>query len=187
VKPKRKIKRRNRRETRFAILSQSDRVWELMLYGRELSDIEQIVFAYRHAKEAASTQETRLTTAEAFADLCADAQKRGDTKKQRKIARALKNVKNFRHGCKDCFIDYPHHVALLLKSLQTPTTTPGKAPTLPVREILEMAYPRRNYPRLSDKNYADMLASHARTMRRRAKRIGLQLAPPGAPRKKLDK
>jgi hypothetical protein len=73
-----------------------------------------------------------------------------------------------------------HGVALayyLLGGTLTPT----------VKQIAAMAFPRHEYPGMPEENYAAMLASHEKTVRRIAKEIGVRLLSSGRPRKKLDK
>jgi hypothetical protein len=184
------IKRRDGIKRQFARAAQSntDRAWQLAMYGRDLSGVEEIVFDYLYAKECGSFELDRQAKANAFSELLVDTLKRGDHKREKEIKRAVRNFRHSKH------VDSARIAMLLLKEVQTPPTPkPGwrmtgqSYPILSVKKITTMAFPRRNHPSLSDKQYEAVLASHEKTVRGLAKQIGVRLPDGGRPRKNLDK
>ena len=190
MKTKPKIKSRKRLESQFvdAAKADTDQAVRLAMYGRELSGIEQTVFDYLYAKEHSPIEQDRHAKEAAFCELFVDTIKRGDHKREKELKRA---IRNFRHGK---HVDSLRIAMLLLKEVQAPPPPkPGwritgqSYPKFSVKKITAMAFPRRNYPSLSDERYEAVLASHEKTVRRLAGQMGVRLLPPGKPRNKLDK
>jgi hypothetical protein len=170
-------KQRKSRAGAIAQVAQSntDTAMQMAFHGCEKpSVIKQIVSDYLYAKEHNPTQ--RETPAGAFCELLIDTLlRRDDKKKRRDIMSAMKNYR-------EC--DHLRFAMVLLKQVQTPPPSPGKGwklishkpPTLSVKKITAMAFPRHKFPRLSDESYTAMLASHEKTASRLVKQMGIQLS-----------
>ncbi len=165
-------KQRKSRAGTIAQVAQSntDMAMQLAFYGREKpSVIEQTVSDYLCAKEFNLTQET---PSGAFCELLIDTLlRRDDKKKRREIMRAMQN---FRPP------DHLRVATILLKQVQEPPPPPGKGwklvshepPTLSVKKIVEMAFPRHRY---HGADYRHFLATQEKTASRLVKQMGLKL------------
>jgi hypothetical protein len=200
MKKQRTIKRRKRLEGAIAKAAENDpyagtesagyHAKELARFGRERTEIEKLVWFYRHTAEAWPREYSKWPEPDRgkvalcfwqdainLCDLLLDIAVKHDTKRLKAVARAVEAA---RLDARPVRPDW--ELILSLKSANEPS---GGTP-LTNTQIARILYPRCNHPELSEKTYSALLRSHLRTLQRIRGKVAWR-AKGGRPKTRTDK